>query len=532
MKNTHSNNESAAASQTGRAAVRRRDWNTVVQCAEHLLRIEPENAEGHFLSGLGFKAQRELKKAIAAFERALELDARRYDAAVELANLYSSARRNADAAQLLGSYEEALSNSPLYLDLAGTVYSEIGMPQKSWPLFKKATSLQPEIDVFQANLATCAVFLGKIDQAREIYRGLLAKNPGHRGNHYQLSRLSKARDYQHIEQMKAIVSSGPSNPGQDIPIYYALGKELEDLEQWDEAFAYYHKAGQAVNSVAAYDIEKDLALIDNIIDTCDSAWLSNSADDTPPATGRKTPVFIAGLPRTGSTLVERIISSHSQVESLGETLFMQMVLRRESGVSTLDSMNAQIIAALAGKDMGVVAQGYLDAVAYRLGTAPMFIEKLPLNFLYLGYIARAFPSSPLIYVQRNPMDTCFSMFKQVFTWAYKFSYSLENLGRYYIAHDRLLRHWRQVLGDRLVEVCYEDLVKEPESQTRHLLDRMGLEFEMNCLNFHQNESPSTTASSVQVREKFRDSSVGRWKRFDSQLKALRAQLEEAGIPVE
>ena len=130
------------------------------------------------------------------------------------------------------------------------------------------------------------------------------------------------------------------------------------------------------------------------------------------------------------------------------------------------------------------------------------------------------------------MDSCFSMYKQVFTWAYKFSYDLETLGNYYVAHDRLRKHWTDVLGDRLIEVSYEDLVADQENQTRRLLERLGLEFEQACLEFDKNEAPSTTASSVQVREKVHTASVRRWKRFEEQLQPVRDILESAGIVVE
>jgi len=130
------------------------------------------------------------------------------------------------------------------------------------------------------------------------------------------------------------------------------------------------------------------------------------------------------------------------------------------------------------------------------------------------------------------MDACFSMYKQVFTWAYKFSYDLDSLGKYYIAYERLCQHWRETLGDRLVEIQYEELVSDQEGQTRHLLDGLGLEFEEACLNFEKNVAPTATASSVQVRQKVHTGSVGRWRRYEKQLEPLRRLLDAAGIPVD
>jgi hypothetical protein len=209
-----------------------------------------------------------------------------------------------------------------------------------------------------------------------------------------------------------------------------------------------------------------------------------------------------------------------------------MMLRSVSGVETIESMNPAMIASAARKDIGQIANGYLNAVAYRLGNKPRFIDKLPFNFLYLGFIAKAWPDAGIIYLRRNPMDTCFAMYKQVFTWAYKFSYSLELLGRYYVAHDRLLKHWRGLLGERLIEIEYESLVADQEGQTRQLLARLGLDFEPACLEFEKNESASATASSVQVREKIHARSVNRWRHFEKPLQPLRDHLENGGIAVE
>jgi len=516
----------------GRKAVQSKDWHTVAACAKEILRQDANSAEGYFLTGMVERVSQRPAKAARAFEQVLELDADRYDAAVELASLYSISRRNRDVAALLAKYEDKLVNSPLYLDFAGTVYTSIGMHLKAWPLFKQAVELQPDVDVFQAHLAACGVFLGKIEEAQEIYRALLKRFPNHRNNHYELARLGKARDNTHVEQMKEILHNTDDTPNKNVFLYYALGKELEDLEQWEESFDYYKKAGDAVTSVAGYDVAEDIAVIDKIIEVCNAEWLANKPDRSNEAGFGKTPIFIVGLPRTGTTLTERIVSSHSQVASIGETLFLQMMLRQESGVHSVDSMTPAMVEAVAKKDMELIARGYVDKVSYRLGDEPMFIDKLPFNVLYLGFIAKAWPDAKIINLVRNPMDSCFSMYKQVFTWAYKFSYSLDGLGQYFVAYDRLRNHWRELLKDRMIEVEYELLVSDQENQTRILLDKLGLEFEQACVDFEKNRTPTATASSVQVREKVHSQSVNKWTRFAKQLQPLKEHLENAGIKVE
>ncbi len=514
-------------SQVARLAVQKNDWKTVSESAQAILMQNPESAEGLFLAGKVERVANRPINAIQCFERALNIDSSRYDAAVELANQYSIARRNGDAEILLDKYSSYLVPSSVYSDLAGTIYTDIGLAEKAYPLFEQAVKLQPKVDLFQANLASCAVFLGKIEEAKAIYLNLLNRFPNHQRNHYQLARLEKATDDVHITQMKQVVASTQNTADKNIFIYYAIAKELEDLGQWKDAFEYYKKAGDAVCSVAKYNCDEDITLIDTIINTCSQKWIQNNNGSS----NNQEPIFIVGLPRTGTTLCERIISSHSSVVTLGETLFMQMVLRRESGVQSVQAMTPEMIEALVAKDPDSIAKGYLEQINYRLGDEPYFIDKLPFNVLFLGFIAKAYPNAKIIYLNRNPMDACFSMYKQVFTWAYKFSYSLEDLGKYYVAFDRLITHWKNVMGDRLIEVKYENIVDNTEEEIRELLDKLGLPFEQACLDFNENAAPSATASSVQIREKAHNKSVNKWLKFEEELKPLREYLQANGIDV-
>lgn len=522
------NNELQRLSMTARSAIAQKAWPTVDACAQEILRRDPDSAEGWFLAGLVLKARQQADAAIEAFSTALDRDNARYDAAIELANQYAGARQHGKAVRLIDEHVDSLSNSPLYLNMAGMVYSGAGLPDKAWPLFRKADALQPGIDLFQANMATCAFFLGKLDDARRRYRDLLGRHPTHQRYHYQLAQLGKATDSRHVDEMKAVIEQTKLPPDRNIFMYYAIGKELEDLEQWDEAFRYYKMAGDAVASVAKYDVNSDIALIDTFIRVCDADWLKVGASSD---AGGKTPIFVVGLPRTGTTLTERIIASHSRVRSVDETQFMQMVIRRVSNIDSDEKMTPGMVEAAAKLDISVIRDGYLDLVDYKLGDEPMFADKLPFNVFYLGFIAKAWPAARIVVVNRNPMDSCFAMYKHVFTWAYKFSYTLEGLGRFYPAYRRLLDHWRATLGERIVEIDYEQLVTNQEAATRSLLERLGLDFEEACLNFEKNTTATLTASAAQVREKVHSRSVDRWKHYEAQLEPLRTMLEDAGIPV-
>ncbi len=509
-----------------RSAAEQKNWPQVKVLARDILSRRRDSAEGYFLLGLAESAADRHEQAMRAFTRAISLDDSRYDAAAELASLHMRKNQCGIAVKLIEQYETLMADSPRYLDIAATIYTDAGLPERGWPLYQRANELQPDVSSLLAKFAACSVYVGKIGEAQEIYSELLAKAPGHQRNHYELSKLSRAKDTEHIEVIRGLLSPEGSSPEKNIYAYYALGKELEDLQRWDEAFAYFEKAGAAAASVANYDVEVDVRLIDRIIEVCNKEWLVDRAGDEAMDQESKIPIFIVGLPRTGTTLTERILSSHSRIESVGESFFMRAAIKELSRTGRGESMSPDIIAEASRKDIRRVAKAYRQSIEYRFGERPMFIEKLPENFLYLGFIAKAFPSARIVHLSRNPMDACFAMFKQSF---FRYAYSLQDLGAYYVACHRLHTHWREVLRGRLVEVEYEALVGDQEGQTRRLLEQIGLDFEDACLSFEKNHSASNTASTVQIREKIHSRSVDRWKRYETQLEPLRAYLEDAGI---
>jgi tetratricopeptide (TPR) repeat protein len=513
-------------SQQARLFVQQRNWQNVYTLSQKIIALDSSEPEGYFLSGLAEKAARRFETAIDAFNQALELGPERYDAAIELAQVYLLLLRHNDAYELVNKYEQQLSNSALYLDMAANTFSGLGLHTRAWPLYEKANFIQPNIDQFRANLAACGVLLGKVKESKKIYIDLAYKYPQHQKNHYELSKLESAKDSLHIEKMKKILNSSNVSPDKNIFMYYALGKELEDLKRWEESFAYYKKAGEAILSVANYDVADEIRVIESIIKTCSLDWLSDNSPAKPTNVSLSKPIFIVGLPRTGTTLVERILSSHSQVESADETFFMQMAIRNACGVGGINELDEKIIENAADKDINLVAQHYMNSVKYRLSGKTMFIDKYPYNFLYLGFIAKAFPEARIIYLKRNPMDACFAMFKQSF---FKFAYSLDDLGRYYVAQDKLRKHWKSILGERLIEVEYESLVTKQESETKSLLSKIGLNFEPACLEFEKNTASSATASTLQVREKIHSRSINKWKYFSAELEPLKTFLTEADV---
>lgn len=512
-----------------RRAISARNWPAVGACAREILKLDRDNPEGWFLTALTDKAGGNVQDAVEHFSRALRHGSKRYDAAIELAWLYQGMMRHQDAKKLLEEYEPLLQNSPYYLYMAAETWSRLGLHGRALPLYRKACELQPDAEKLQHGLASCAVLAGEVLEAREIYAQLLEQRPDHQRNHFEFSHLATAEDDSHIEQMKGVLESNGLPPEKNIFLYYAVAKELEDLGRWDEAFEYYKLGGDAAAEVArksGYDVAKDVGLIDEVLHDCDADWLESGSGKPKFKKRDPVPIFIVGLPRTGTTLTERIIGSHSQVESVDETFFLEIAIRRAAEVGASEEMSAEIIRSAAAKGPGEIAHGYLNAVRYKLEGRPFFIEKYPFNFLYLGFVTRGFPDARIVHLRRHPLDACFAMYKQSF---FRMAYRLDDLAEYYIAYDRLFRHWREHLADRIVEVQYEALVSEPEPRIRALLERLNLPFEQACLDFHLNESPSATASTVQVREEAHTRSIAKWKHFERQLRPLRDKLEASGI---
>lgn len=309
---------------------------------------------------------------------------------------------------------------------------------------------------------------------------------------------------------------------------FALFKELDDVGRTEDAWAVLEASNEACRSLATMDWSADgeAELVQALKETFPVAALGKAAAGA--AEGRR-PIFIVGLPRSGTTLLERILAAHSEVEALGELPTWPIVFRNASVALDRSRLDAGVVRATAGADWRAAGVLYLRETAPLGDGAANFIDKLPANSLLVGAIRLALPNAAIVHMRRAPMDALWGAYKVRFSNWYGWAYRQDELAAHYLRHAELMAHWRQGLGEGLIEVDYEDLVADPEPVVRRLLDDLDLAFEPACLAPHRTEGPVRTASITQVREPITKARVGAWRRYERQLQPLRAALQAAGV---
>ena len=477
-------------------------------------------------------AARRYGEACTAIERALAHDATRSDYHVQHARCLALLQRDSEA-RLAAERADALAPSDgLTFDTLGVVWSRLGDHERAVAAFERAVARMPARADFHYNLAASLRILGRFEEAERELEAVIFLAPRFYRAHSALADLGKqTAAHNHVARLEALLDGMGDDVDGELHVRHALAKELEDLGEYARAFAQLTAGKVRKRRTLGYSIADDEALfaaIERVFDAQRCAVL-------PAGCPSREPIFVVGLPRSGTTLIERILSAHSEVQSAGELQNFGVGLKRAAATPSNRVLDPQTIEQGARCDLAAVGQRYIDSTRPLTGNTAHFVDKLPLNFFYIAFIHFALPNAKIVCLRRQPLDSCLSLYRQLFAATfsyYNFAYDLADIGRYYVLFDRLLAHWRHVLPGKVLEVSYESLVAEQEPTTRALLDFCGLRWEAQCLDFHTNEAPVATASSVQVRAPLYGTAVGRWRHYAAQLEPLIAQLRVAGIPLE
>lgn len=514
------------------AALQRRQWDEAHAHAARAIALGTQDAELHFIAGVALLEQQHLREAQDLFRQAVALAPRRPELHLHLARACASSQEYGEALQAAGEAERLLPpDSAAGFDTLGVILVQCHAHERAAAAFRRAVALAPGQAALRFNLGTALTFLGDIEGAERELDACIALDPQHWRAHHSLSQLRKqTKDSNHIERLSRLAALNTGGVTATTFLNMALAKELEDIGDHAGAFERCVAGKSAPRTLLGYSRAKETAFFDALAAGFPTSGPAPAVDGS----DARDPIFIIGMPRTGTTLVDRIVSSHPLVQSAGELHNFPSAWKRAMGGRSFEMFNpAHILRAHAnGVDWRRLGDGYVASTRAFTGSTPFFTDKLPHNFLYLGYIARALPRASIVCVRRHPLDTCLSNFRQLFAPEspyFDYSYDLLDIGHYYVLFDRLMAHWKAAFPGRIHEIHYEDLVTRQEGISRALIAHCGLEWDDACLAFHDNAAPVTTASAVQVRAPMYTTSLGRWRRHEERLGPLRALLEDAGI---
>lgn len=466
--------------------------------------------------------------AISDVLNAIALDPRG-EFRAQLARLQIMLRQDGAAAQTLAAAEQALPDDALSRDTMGCVYARLGEHAASLPHFSEAVRLAPANTEFRYNEAVALNFIGRVADAETALEALLAFSPDAARAHHLLASLrGQTAERNHVSRLTAALARAVE-PRDRLLLGYALAKELDDLSQPQAAFERLAAANAEHRARLPYSFARDAANFDAI----ERTWPQVAAAPAmaPPD---RSPIFVIGMPRTGTTLVDRIITSHPDVWSAGELQAMPLAVKMASATRTRTVLDVETVEAAAGADLGKIGHDYLSRALHHAGAreSGLFTDKFPGNFQYAGFIARALPAARIVCLRRHPLDTVLANFRNLFAVSsryYDYSYDLLDIARYYVRFDRLMAFWQRELPGRILELRYEDLVADQEQETRLLLAHCGLKWNEACLAFHQNAAPVSTPSAAQVRRPIYKDAVARWRLHRGALAPVIAYFEAEGI---
>ena len=492
--------------------------------ARAVLRQDADNANALYVLGGVAMAQEAFNDAEALLRRTTDVAPDFPFAWGQLAMALSKQRKHDEAAQ---AAEKAMSIDPAHPEwpnILGNIHLLAGDEEAALEAFKRSAQIKPDHTGARVGMGHIYKTLGQQDLAIENYRAATRSRPDMGEIFFSLSNLKTFKfTEEELDHMRKIVDSGKLEPESEVNFCFSLAKAYEDEKDYKQAFAYYQRGNETKRPLVKHDPAEFQRSAEAIMRTFTKEFFASRQDW---GHDDASPILIVGLPRSGSTLVEQILSSHSVIDGTAELGDLQEIAitsgsNRSDGLfyplSLLDTPKEIV------EDLG---KEYIRVTERHRQGAPHFTDKMPNNFPHIGFLHLILPNAKVIDARRHPLDSCVGCYKQLFAQGQPFTYDLFDLGEYYKTYVQLMKHWEEVIPQKVLRVQYEDNVEDQEKQARRMIEFLGLEWEDQITRFYETDRAVKTASSEQVRQPIYNKSVNTWKRYEENLEDLIVHLED------
>lgn len=516
--------EDRATIMKGVELLRTKQLDDAVAVFQSVLKRNPDSVNAmRYLAVCYWQGKTKLDDAEALLRRATQLAKDYLGAWLILGALLLERNKNVEA---IAAYQQATKLNPKNPESwagLGSAFSVAMYPDKSVEAYAKSIELNPKVAGVQMGYAHALKTVGRQADALIAYRAAIAAKPDFGEVYWSMANLKIFKfEPQELEDMQQQLQREDLSESADIHFRFALGKAFEDEKEYDKAWQHYHTGNQRQRMTVAHEpieMENRHAAVKAVFNRDFIAERANQGFDAADA------ILIVGLPRSGSTLVEQILASHSQVEGTAELPVLGKLSQSIGRYRTDGVAYPEAVSQLRKKDWRAYGQQYIEeSRRYRVTDKPIFTDKLPNNFPFVGLMHLILPNTKVINARRHPFDSCLGGYKQLFGQGQNFTYDMLDLAHYYKQYDAMMKYWHDVLPGKVLDVHYEVTVTDLESQVRRILDHCGLPFEESCVRFHETERAVKTASSEQVRQPIYTGALGTWRRYEKHLGLWQDQL--------
>ncbi|MGM0525502.1 MAG: tetratricopeptide repeat-containing sulfotransferase family protein [Pseudomonadota bacterium] len=501
------------------------NWQQAHQLCAAIISQSPQHADAHFLMGIINFELGQVRKAIALMIEAIKREPKvEYQA--HLAKAFATAGDLLAARRLCDANQPQISDSALTADTFGVALSKIGLHERALVYFSHAIAISPSQPSYHYNFGGSAKFLGSFDKARNALEKAIALKPDYVQAHYALADLAGiTQENHHIDRLSALLSKVRQADSR-LQLAHALAKEYEALGEYSKAFLTLQQAKQQKLEAVPYSRDEQSSLFQRVATLAETAKSDNGFDCD-------EPIFVLGMPRSGTTLVDRILCGHTDVMSAGELQDFGMAVKDVTKTPTNRVLDIATLEAAYQCDPVKIGRRYIERTRAVTDGATRFVDKLPFNFFYIDLITRALPKAKILCLLRDPMDTCIGNFRQLFSLSspyYHYSLDLMNTAHFYADFYHWVTRFAEQQHENFMLIEYEKMTRDPEPYVKDILAFCNLSWQQNCVHIEQNTAPVSTASKMQVREPINTQSIGRWKRYKSHTEELEALFTDKGVP--